>query len=151
MPSRGPGSAIVLTPPHSLPPAKTTWFMRASFDSTGGTGSLCDSPSGWLPGFWRCGVGVPYTSLAARRDRAAVHLAGDSAVEQPRVWGVVAQRLRVGHRPHVDGVLERVWIDMAVGRLAVLGGHEVFRPALSRLVARVRRRRRLHRAGELRS
>ena len=59
MPSRGPGLAIVLTPPHSRPPAKTTWFMRASLDSTGGTGSPCDSPSGWVPGFWRCGTGWP--------------------------------------------------------------------------------------------
>ena len=59
MPSRGPGMAIVLTPPHSRPPAKTTWFMRASLDSTGGTGSSCDSPSGWGPGFWRCGTGWP--------------------------------------------------------------------------------------------
>src|SRR3954452_4475695 len=61
----GPLSVLtaVLTPLHSLPPLKTTWFILSSLDSKRPSCAFRLCPSGKGPGRCRTFGGKPYTSL----------------------------------------------------------------------------------------
>src|SRR4051794_7577391 len=61
----GPLSVLtaVLRPLHSLPPLKTTWFIRSSLESSRFSLAFSLCPSGYGPGRCRTFGGKPYTSL----------------------------------------------------------------------------------------